>query len=267
MNKKIDTEIKNIKYYSDAIKTSENNDFIEFLKWFNGGDNLNAVINSGYSDFFVSILKPVVYRKTKNHSKQMIALEIGCGGGRILNAACKYFDKTIGTDIHNSFEALEQFLKQENTNFELYRIKQNKIPVETNSIDFIYSFIVFQHILKISIFKDYLAEIKRIMKSNGTTVIYFGRPRFLSKKIFKQKLLNGITLIFDRIVYEGIYLNIFKKGFYENHHAKVNHVNLVVSLRKARQMFNSTGLKIIDKGRSKKIGSFGTQYYFIAEHK
>lgn len=267
MKKIIDSEIKNIEYYSEAIKSSENKDFTEFLRWFNGGKNLTAIINSGYFDFFTSVLKPYVFEKTKQNSKELTCLEIGCGGGRILNAACKYFKKTIGIDIHDSFDALEKFMKFENNNFELYQIKNNNFPLKAHSVDFVYSFIVFQHILKIEVFKEYLSEIKRILTEDGTAVIYFGRPRFLSKKYFKNSGLNFISFIFDRIFYEGIYINLFKNGYFENFNAEVNHVNLTVSLRKAKKMFHNAGLKITEKGFSKNKKTYGTQYYFIAEHK
>ncbi len=267
MKNRVDTEKKNINYYSKAVKNAEQKDFIEFLKWFNGGENIISIINSGYYDFFSKILKPIIYEKTKNNSKQLICLEIGCGGGRILNAACKYFGKAIGTDIHNSFNVLNKFLSFENNNFELKKITNNKIPVADKSIDFIYSFIVFQHILKITVFKDYLSEIKRILKNDGVIIIYFGRPRFFSKKQFKYSFLNFITFTLDRIFYESIFLNLFKKGYSENYNVKVNHVNLTVSLLKAKKMFKKSGFEIKEKGYSKNNKKYGTQYYFIAEHK
>ena len=266
MKTPINTEEKNIKYYSDAIKSSAENDFSDFLRWFNKNDNINAVINSGYYDFYTSILKPGIYKKTKNNSKQLTCLEIGCGGGRILNAACKYFAKAIGTDIHDSFDALNKFLSVENDNFELGKIRGNKIPAAGKSVDFIYSFIVFQHILKIKVFEDYISEIKRILKPDGIAIIYFGRPRFFSRKVFNSRIMNKYMLFLDKIYYEFFYLNIFKNGYIENYNAEVNHVNLTVSTQKAKKIFQKNGLKIIEKGISQNKNKFGTQYYFIAEH-
>ena len=267
MKKLIDTEEENINYYTNAVKNAEQKDYVDFLKWFNGSNNINTVINSGYYDFFSKILTPIIYEKTKNNSKQLTCLEIGCGGGRILNAACKYFKKAQGVDIHDSFDALHKFLSSENDNFELGKISNNKIPADDKSVDFVYSFIVFQHILKIKVFEDYISEIKRILKPEGITIIYFGRPRFFSKKIFKNRFLNFTTLIFDRIFYDGIFLNLFRKGYSENYKAEVNHINLTVSIRKAKKMFQISGLKIIKKGYTRNKNTFGTQYYFIAEHK
>jgi SAM-dependent methyltransferase len=263
MNERIDSEHKNIKYYSEAIKKAENADLLTFLQWFNGGQNINTIINSGYHDFYNNILKNYVYSATKNISQQLTALEIGCGGGRIINAACKYFKNAIGVDIHDSFSTLEKFLQLENNNFQLFKIEDNKIPVENNSVDLVYSFIVFQHILKIKTFEDYIAEIQRILTENGIAIIYFGRPRFFSKYIFKSLFVNKITFLFDKLFYENIFLNIFKKGYYENYQAKVNHVNLVVSKWKAAKIFRKRNLKIKEFGNSKIQNGFGTQYYFI----
>jgi len=264
MIQKIDTENKNIRYYSDAIKNAENTDLLTFLKWFNGGENVDAIINSGYYDFFNSILKEKIYSYTKSNSKQLTALEIGCGGGRVMNAACKYFGKVVGIDIHESFTLLNDFLKNENSNFELFRITDNKIPIAENSVDFVYSFIVFQHILKIKTFEDYLSEIKRILKPNGLLIIYFGRPRFFSKKVSKFSIINKFSFLLDKIFYENFYLNIFKNGYYENYKVVVNHINLMVTKRKAKIIFKKNNLKIIEYGFSKSGNSFGTQHYFIA---
>lgn len=265
MNKSINTNKENINYYSEAIKAAEDNDFVEFLKWFNGGENLTSIINSGYRNLFCDILKPVIFEQSKINSKKMTALEIGCGGGRILNAACKYFGKAIGVDIHNSFEALDKFMAIENTNYELYKIENNIFNVGNNSIDFVYSYIVFQHILTIKTFEEYLKEINRILKKKSYSIIYFGRPRLLSKRIFKFKLLDYICFYFDKFIYENIFLNYFRKGYFEDYKAQVNHVNLTVSMQKAMKIFKENDFKIIRKGFTKNRNRYGTQYYLIVK--
>ncbi len=265
-NKIIDTNDKNLNYYSQAIKETEKKDFLEFLKWFNGGDNLTEIINSGYKNFYCDILHPIIYQISKARSKKMTALEIGCGGGRILNAASKYFEKVIGVDIHDSFGHLDQFLSIENTNYELYKCVKNKFSeIENNSVDFVYSFIVFQHILKIQTFEDYLKEINRVLKKDAYTIIYFGRPRWLSRKTFRTKLLNILAYWTDKIIYENLFLQLLKNGYFENFKAVVNHVNLEVSRKRVRFLLRKYNLKIKTFGSTRNKNAFGTQYYFIAQ--
>jgi ubiquinone/menaquinone biosynthesis C-methylase UbiE len=266
MVNELNTSDDNLKYYSKAIKKAEDRDFLDFLQWFNGGENIVSIKNSGYRDFYKDILKPPIYMHTNTNSDQLTALEIGCGGGRILNAACKYFKKVIGADIHDSFDALEKFMSVENSNFELIKIKDNKFDLTDNSIDFIYSFIVFQHILKIEVFEKYLVEINRILKPKSLAIIYFGRPRFFSK--LKQfRFLNYIACLLDKVLYECLFLNIFKNGYFEDHNVLVNHVNLMVSMKKAKKMFKSASFNILKKGYSMNNENYGTQYYLIIEKK
>jgi ubiquinone/menaquinone biosynthesis C-methylase UbiE len=265
MVNKIDTGNKNEAYYSEAIKKAAETNFDEFLRWFNGGTNIVSIRNSGYHDFYNNILKKIIYERTRETSDQSLVLEIGCGGGRILNAACKYFKKSVGTDIHDNFEMLEKFMSIENTNFELLKIQDNKFAIADNSIDFVYTFIVFQHILKLEVFEQYLSEIKRMLKSKSLAIIYFGRPRLIGKKQFSTRLLNFMAYLLDKLFYENMYLNLFKKGYFEDHLAPVNHVNLMVSMKKAGKLCNLNSLKILERGISNKENSIGTQYYIIIE--
>lgn len=268
MQKPIKTTGENIDFYSDAIGDAAEFSFEEFLKWFNANANMTEVIDSGYKDFFGEILKDKLYATTRKNSEEMTALEIGCGGGRITNAACKYFGKVLGLDIHNNLALAEKFLKSRgNENFELSKIKDDKFFVDDNSVDFVYSYIVFQHVLKINCFENYAKEVSRVLKDKGLVIIYFGRPRLFSRIISKNVLLNIITVFFDRAIFE-LYLNIFKNGYREYDKVKVNVVNIVVTMRKAKKIFRAAGLKILESDltlREKRYG--GTQYYLILRKK
>jgi SAM-dependent methyltransferase len=46
--------------------------------------------------------------------------------------------------------------------------------IDNESIDFVYSFIVFQHFSSIEYFYKYFSQIKRIIKPDGVGVIFFG---------------------------------------------------------------------------------------------
>lgn len=260
---KEDSSQKNIEDFSREIEKAAGKNEEAFLTWFNNNENYNAMIVSGYKDFYCSILKDEIYTLTKKNSKNLTALEIGCGGGRIMNAASKYFKYVIGLDIHDNLKDAEKFLRQMgNINCETKKITNSKFPLANNSVDFIYSFIVFQHLMNIEIFSAYLKEVSRILKENGSAIIYFGRPRFLSKLPYKNTFFNKLSVFLDKIFFEEIYLNFFKGGLMEYPKAETNYVNLVVSRRKAEKMFKRFGFKIIDKGMSGKNKGYGSQYYF-----
>lgn len=181
-----------------------------------------------------------------------------------MNASCKYFGKVMGFDIHSNLALAEKFLKSRgNENFELNKINDDRFSVENNSVDFIYSYIVFQHVLKMNCFESYAKEISRVLKDRGLAIIYFGRPRFFSLIISDNIFLDTATFILDRFIFEGIFLNLFRNGYQENGQVKVNTVNLVTTMRKAEAVFKKNGLKILEKGFTRRNKGFGTQYYLI----
>lgn len=257
------SEKNNIEDFSREIKKAALKNDESFLTWFNNNENVQASISSGYRDFFCYILRNKIYDRTEKNCNKLTATEIGCGGGRIINAAAKYFGRVIGLDIHDNLEDTDNFLKQMgNNNFETKKIIDLAFPLANNSVDFVYSYIVFQHIMKIETFTKYLEETWRVLKKNGIAIIYFGRPKFLSRLPVKNILINKLLVMLDKIFFEELYLNIFKGGYLEYPNAKTNYVNLVVSMNKARKMFTSCNFHIIDRGKSIKNNACGCQYYF-----
>ncbi|WP_293078976.1 methyltransferase domain-containing protein [Okeania sp. SIO3B5] len=96
-------------------------------------------------------------------------LEVGCGVGRLIKYLRENFARVDGVDIS---EKMIQFAKQY-----LADGKQNgEVSVNngcdlqalsSESYDFVYSTIVFQHIRSISIVKSYFSEIFRVLKPGG----------------------------------------------------------------------------------------------------
>jgi len=106
-------------------------------------------------------------------------LEIGCGLGRIL----KYLtaDKSIacvaGVDISsNMLVNAKKYLGQESVRLELSI--DEVLPFDNDSYDFVYSFLVFQHIPTRERVNRYLAEVYRVLKPGGYVRIqtYRGMP-------------------------------------------------------------------------------------------
>jgi len=112
------------------------------------------------------------FEKVKNirrdNLKQMNVLDIGCGTGRLTRAMAKYFKKVEGIDI--SEEMISQSKRDnedlENVNFSVSNGLDLSLFIE-NRFDFVFSFIVFQHIPRKSIIINYLKEIHRVLKPNG----------------------------------------------------------------------------------------------------
>ena len=127
----------------------------DFLDWFNSSENLFENVGNGYIDFynritnrniFISLGKP--FEKT--------CLEIGSGGGRLLIPAAKIFKQCYGIDIVNEDEEIKNRIYEHLHSFQTLNVQLITREYDLEPVDFIYSFIVFQH------FKDITETINTI---------------------------------------------------------------------------------------------------------
>ncbi len=146
-------------------------DEAEFHNFFDIDDTVSNALKHGFIDFSHRVLTPDFY-SVLGDPRDKTALEIGFGGGRLLNAASNYFGKVIGVDIHECFDRTEEILKREGcNNFELVH-RDNIDTIPDNSIDFVYSFIVFQHFSHWSEAEFYISQIERVLKPGGCGILY-----------------------------------------------------------------------------------------------
>jgi SAM-dependent methyltransferase len=143
------------------------------LNWFDATKSLEDTVSKASSDW--------VYRfQDFPHFaflQKRAALEIGFGGGRLLSQASKHFQTVYGVDIHQNFSMTNKFLLSlDVSNAALFHRDEIDI-IHNDSVDFIYSFIVFQHFDKIEEVDFYLDHIHRLLSSEGVAHIYFGKNK------------------------------------------------------------------------------------------
>ena len=156
---------------SMALKKGEQ----AFQNYFCHAPTLRQTICRGYWDLTVHILTPMVVAHIEKPENLRI-LEIGYGGGRILNATCGFFGHVYGLDIHNESTEVERFLKEMGRdNFTLIQGDGNNIPLPDESLDLVYSFITFIHLAGIDQFRDYVVESYRVLKPGGIIHFYYGK--------------------------------------------------------------------------------------------
>lgn len=135
----------------------------DYRYWMSDGvDTDNSMWNVGKRDFDI-----LIRDLEKEPFRKQVALEVGCGVGRLLRPACRHFSKVIGLDV--SKEALENArrLLEDLDNFEL--LQGNGIdfsPLENGSIDFVYSFAALSS-MPVSVIVGYLLEISRVLRVGG----------------------------------------------------------------------------------------------------
>ncbi len=84
-----------------------------------------------------------------------------------------------------------------------------------------------QHVALFDVFRSYVTETYRCLKSGGVAQLYFGR--------------------YSRLPYHQ-QARAFTKGYCELDNQPVNHTNLVIRTRKAIQVARSLGFSVIDHG-------------------
>lgn len=105
-------------------------------------------------------------------------LDFGCGWGGESAWLAERAEHVVGCDIND--EALEhaQAFKQEMAidNLEFVRCDDETVPIESESIDAVFSTNVFEHVMRPT---EMLREIRRVLKPGGSFVSSFG-PLFYS---------------------------------------------------------------------------------------
>jgi SAM-dependent methyltransferase len=145
-----------------------------FFRWFNDSRDIDAAFSQGRKDFEELIIEPAAPFLHGYGS----ALEIGYGGGRLLAAAARRFRQVIGVDVHERPELVAAALADRGISAELHVGDGRSLPVPDDSVDFVYSFIVFQHMEKLEIVRANIFEAARVLRPGGVAVLFFGRHRF-----------------------------------------------------------------------------------------
>jgi SAM-dependent methyltransferase len=209
--------------YSQAIRAARERGSDAFQRWFDEAPSEEEALRRGYWDFTTHILTPAVCERLADPGA-LTALEIGYGGGRLLNAAATYFGRAIGVDIHEEAPAVQTLLERlGHTNITLLQGCGADIPLDEASVDFVYSFIVFQHLQRFDSFLGYVREAFRVLRPGGVAQVYYGRLRSRNPRVRYREL-----------------------------DVAPNDISLMVSARVARHVCRSAGFTIVDAGCSYK---------------
>lgn len=130
------------------------------------------------------------------------ALEIGCGPGRLMIRMAEHFGEVHGVDISAEMVALARQRLREVPNTQVHLSSGRDLGMfEENFFDFIYSYIVFQHIPEQSIVLNYLSECRRILKPGGILRCQIrGAPPLASEMRLESRTWTGCFFREDEIL-------------------------------------------------------------------
>lgn len=138
-------------------------------------------------------------------------LDFGCGIG----TNCYLFNTAsyIGVDCD---QRRIDYAKHLYSDYQFYTVKENYIPIDNDSIDYIVIISVLHHISSEEL-SNYLQEFRRVLRPNGKIIIM--EPCFFEN----SHLCNHFMSFFDRGKYirnENEYLNLFYKHDYQTNKLK-----------------------------------------------
>jgi SAM-dependent methyltransferase len=119
-----------------------------------------------------------------------VALEIGCGIGRLAKVAAGEFKRVVATDISTQMLRLaSEKSSMANVRYVLLGADQ-KLPVPDGTVDLVYAWTVFRHVPEVS-FEAYLKEASRVLRTGG--FIAFEALIRDDGKPFKPSISNPVS--------------------------------------------------------------------------
>lgn len=133
-----------------------------------------------------------------------MALDFGCGLGRLTEALADHFTNVVGVDIAPAMiEQAQQFSTHTNCSYVLNEADNLHIFPD-NTFTCIYSRLTFQHITP-NYTKKYLSEFARILRPGG--ILIFGQPCITSlppRQIFHSNLKNVAKQLLPISIQNGL---------------------------------------------------------------
>jgi SAM-dependent methyltransferase len=94
-------------------------------------------------------------------------LEIGCGIGRLLKPLSRRVDRAVGVDVSEEMIRRGREYCADRANVELHRTDGSLGFLPADSVDFVFSHIVFQHVPRKVYVERYFREAHRVLKPGG----------------------------------------------------------------------------------------------------
>ncbi|MGA7854293.1 MAG: methyltransferase domain-containing protein [Candidatus Acidiferrales bacterium] len=135
-----------------------------YINWPDVPNEEDAFFASGKADYDRYV--PTFLKKMNFDPRDKVALEIGCGIGRIARWMSQDFARYIGVDV-----SPEMIHKASSYNFpraEFHAVSGGDLAgVADHSVDFVWSFAVFQHVPDQQAIFNYFRETARVLRPGG----------------------------------------------------------------------------------------------------
>lgn len=124
--------------------------------------------DSGLADYAKYVLGDnLIMDKLKYSDGPITFVDLGCGTGRMMEFMADDFDRVIGIDVSGRMIRQAEERLRGILNIELIENNGESIPLEENSVDMVFSYLVFQHIKDREMVENNFKEVFRVLKPRG----------------------------------------------------------------------------------------------------
>ncbi|HVI30564.1 class I SAM-dependent methyltransferase [Phenylobacterium sp.] len=116
-------------------------------------------------------LDPVLAR-TFRDARRLHVLEIGCGLGRFSRALARRFERVTAIDVSDEMVSQAKAANAPWGNIEFRASDGESIPLPPQSVDFAFSYEVFQHMPSHRVIQANLREVGRVLRHGGAAMIH-----------------------------------------------------------------------------------------------
>jgi ubiquinone/menaquinone biosynthesis C-methylase UbiE len=117
-------------------------------------------------------LDPVLERHPPG--RRGLALDLGCGVGRFSRPLLKRFERVVAVDVSSEMvrKARELHPADEWPGLEFRASDGRSLPVDSSSVDFVFSYEVFQHMPTKEVIRLNLREVSRVLDTDGISFVH-----------------------------------------------------------------------------------------------
>jgi SAM-dependent methyltransferase len=139
-----------------------------FIATGNAEWNTEEFFNSGRLNVYFEVLTDLGNVCQGKSAKDMNVLEIGCGAGRMTRALSEVFGQVYAVDVSGEMIARAKEALADRSNVHLFQNSGADLKVLGDvSIDFAFSYIVFQHVPSREVIYSYTREVNRLLRPGG----------------------------------------------------------------------------------------------------
>lgn len=159
--------------------------------------NLPAFLKSGEDDY--DRLVAPLFRRRGFLTQGKTAIELGCGAGRMTHVFAKHFGHVIAFDVSEEMLKRAKTLLPHSTNVTwLHSNGENLNEGGDSSADFVFSYLVLQHLPHEELVCAYIREMLRVLRPDGLCLFQFNgssRPTMNWKGHLAWKLIDALWAI------------------------------------------------------------------------